>query len=257
MTTARGFSPAVCAVSKTKLIACGGVGLRQKPLKSCEMLDLSNKAAGWTLISNMTQARASTSGILLPDGNTFLMIGGSGDRNAATASCEKLDIKEGTWSSAGNLSLGPRTNHRSVLYNDNVIVLGGFDASYQFTNTCEQYNATSNMWSQFQPSFIYARLNFGVAVVLDKIYIAGGSTLDSSKSTIVEVFDGTSWADLGSTLTQARSACTAVSFQNKLVVLGGEPATIEVFDPVTSTWNTTFPPMRIEPSRTSLVAVSF
>jgi hypothetical protein len=41
----------------------------------------------------------------------------------------------------------------------------------------------------------------------------------------------------------------AVAFQNKLVVIWGMGAsTIEVFDPITSSWNTTFPPMQLNRS---------
>jgi hypothetical protein len=93
MTTTRGNSPAVCAaVNKTKLIACGG-STNGVILNSCEMLDLTNKTAGWTLISNMTLERIYTSGTLLSDDNTYLMIGGSSDFGGGSSSaCEKLDI---------------------------------------------------------------------------------------------------------------------------------------------------------------------
>ncbi len=125
--------------------------------------------------------------------------------------------------------------------------------------SCEQYNATSNTWSEF-PSMINARYDHGVAVVLGKIYVAGGGNyfLDVA-ITLVEVFNGTTWAELTSSpIAQPRFWCQAVSFQNKLVVLGGNDTTIEVFDPVRSTWNTTFPPMQLAPLfRVSLGAVSF
>ncbi len=260
MTTARADSPAVCIVNKTMLIVCGGARDR-RVLETCEMLDLTNKTAGWTLIASMDVSRRLTSGTLLPDGYTFLVISGDG-YDTAESSCEKLDIISGTWSFAGNLSLGARDSHRSILYKDNVIVLGGFIGGYNGgvpTNTCEQYDAIANTWSQFQPSFINARHDFGAAVVLDKIYIAGGLDVNEEALSSVEVFSGTSWSNLPSSLAQAQSGCSAVSFQNKLTVLGGDldTSTIEVFDPVTSTWNTTFPPMIIVPSRVSFAAVSF
>ncbi len=257
MTTPRDYSPAVCVVNETKLIACGGMDSDSQALKSCEMLDLTNKTAGWTLITDMDLERIYTSGTLLPDNNTFVMIGGYDGNGASSASCEKLDIKAGTWSSAGNLSLGPRNGHRSILYLDNVIVLGGVGNDGVPVNTCEQYDATSNTWSEFQPSFINARYDFAAAVVLDDIYIAGGVAEDTSKSTVVEVFNGTLWSELSSLIAQARYSCVAVSFRNKFLLVGGNPTTIEVFDPVSSTWNTTFPPMIIAPSRERLAAASF
>ncbi len=113
----------------------------------------------------------------------------------------------------------------------------------------------SNSWSSF-PSFSTARREFGAAVVLDKIYIAGGDSSGSALSS-VEVYSGTSWSFLPSSLAQTRRYCAAVAFQNKLVVLGGDRTAIEVFDPVTSTWNATFPAMKTSPSRTQPAAVSF
>jgi N-acetylneuraminic acid mutarotase len=170
------------------------------------------------------------------------VIGGSDTRDLS--SCEKLDIVSNTWSGAASLSQA-RYSHCSVLFNNKVVVMGGGNL-----NTCEQYDPVADTWSSF-PSLSTARGSCGAAVVLSRIYIAGGANS-------VEFYNGTSWSFLSSPLAQTRSACAAVAFQNKLVVLGGESiTTIEVFDPVTSTWNTTFPPMKIAPSRYSLAAVSF
>jgi hypothetical protein len=260
MTTERsGQSPTVCAVNKTKLIACGGgSGLGS----SCEMLDLTNQGGWWKWsIPGMITARFDVSGILLPDSKTFLVTGGRDINGNNLLSCEKLDIAANTWSSAGNL-LGFRYYHTSVLFNNSAVVMGGRDQNGAFLNTCEQFNSTSNTWSSFPSFFSTARYHFGAAVVLNKIYIAGGrngtSPDDSSRLSSVEVYSGTSWSLLPSSLAQTRYYCAAVAFQNKLVVLGGhDRTTIEVFDPVTSTWSTTFPPMKISPTRPYLAAVSF
>ena len=129
--------------------------------------------------------------------------------------------------------------------------MGGSNAT--ITNSCVQYDPASDTWSSF-PSFIDPRERFGAAVVLNKIYIAGGDygfTLNS-----VEVFDGTNWISLSSSLNLTRAFCAAVMFQNKFVVLGGDQTTIEVFDPAMSTWNRTFPAMKTS-QRKSLAAISF
>ncbi len=132
-----------------------------------------------------------------------------------------------------------------------MILFGGYNSVH--LNTCEQFDSLTNTWSSF-PSFWTARYLFGAAVVLNKIYIAGGEPSTSP----VEVYSGgSSWSPLSSSLAQARQHCAAVAFQNKLVVLGGDRTTIEVFDPATSTWSTTFPPMKISPSRYDLATVSF
>ena len=99
----------------------------------------------------MNIVRSFTSGILLPDSDTFLVTGGYDGNHLS--SCEKLDIAANTWSSAGNFSLGPREGHASVLFNNSVVVLGGSMVDGSGTNTCEQYDHVSDTWSSTFPSF--------------------------------------------------------------------------------------------------------
>ncbi len=199
----------------------------------------------------MGTARDYTSGNLLPDNKTFLVIGGKTHGGTDISSCEKLNVAANTWSSAGSLSK-VRDAHSSVLFKNNVIVLGGWTGAY--LNTCEQYDPVTNMWSSFT-SFSTPRHSSGSAVALNKIYLAGG--FNGGVLASVEVYSGTSWSFLLPSLAQARDHCSAISFQNKFVVLGGTRTTIEVFDPVTSSWNTTFPPMKISPTRYRPAIVSF
>jgi hypothetical protein len=239
MTSVRAEYPAACAVNKTKLIVCGGWN-GTSPLSSCEMLELTSQGllAGWRSIAGMSTTRTYTSGTLLTDNRTYLVMGGINVRyTSSLSSCEKLDVVTNTWSSTGDLSLGRRFLHCSVLFNSVVVVLGGIgNWNGAYRQTCEQFDSVSNKWSSF-PSFLTARGYFGAAVVLNKIYIAGG--LNPSPLSSVEVYSGTSWSFLSPSLAQPRPFCAAIAFQSKLVVC------TEVFDPITSTWNTTFPPMKI------------
>ncbi len=140
MTIGRGVYPAACAVNKTKLIACGGYN-GSVTLGSCEMLDLTSQGlvTGWKLIANMSTFRYWTSGVLLPDNKTFLVTGGY-DGGNVLSSCEKLDIATNTWSSVGNLSLGRRGYHTSVLFNNTVVVIGGYPGGSVRHKTCEQFD---------------------------------------------------------------------------------------------------------------------
>jgi hypothetical protein len=256
MTTRRGWCPAAGIVNKSVLIVCGGGYDAARILNSCERFDLTNVTAGWRLIANMSVPRAYSSGSLLHDNNTFLLCGGWNRASVSGSSCEKLDIASNSWSSVANLSLGVRALHRSILFNNKAIVIGGGNASGSYLNTCEQYDAMSNTWSIFPP-LLGARNDFGAAVVLGKIYVAGGGFNGLSLRS-VEVFDGTAWVLLPYSLPQFRSACSGVEFQNKFVVLGGDRTTVEVFDPLTSRWNSSFvPAMSIAPTRDRFVAVSF
>jgi hypothetical protein len=127
---------------------------------------------------NASSTRGYASAIVLPD-KTLLMIGGFNPRDPQgyLTSCEKLDIAANTWSSAGNLRVG-RSGPCSVLYNNVVVVIGGLyyvDRLATFPKSCEQYDPISDSWSDFPP-LVTGRDSFGAAVVLDKIYVAGGYT---------------------------------------------------------------------------------
>ena len=109
----------------------------------------------------MATARNSAGGVLLPDRNTFVVSGGYGT-GGHLSSCEKLNTSN-TWSSTANLSLGVRSTHAAVLFNDKVIVLGGY-TGIAFLNTTEQYDHEANLWTAF-PSFLTVRGGLGAAVV--------------------------------------------------------------------------------------------
>jgi hypothetical protein len=208
----------------------------------------------------MNVTRVYSSATVLPN-QALLMISGysSSVQNRFLTACEKLDLATNTWSSAANVTVG-RSDHSTVLFNNIVVMMGGYVGSSTFLKSCEQYDPISDSWSDF-PSMGAIRSEFGAAVVLGKIYIAGGVATGRAFVASAEVYDGTAWSFLSSSLAQVREGCAAVAFQNKFVILGGGGATtlaIEVFDPITSSWNTTFPPMQLSPdNRAYLGAISF
>ncbi len=96
--------------------------------------------------------------------------------------------------------------------------------------------------------------------MIDKIYIAGGETVGDVPISSVEVYNGTAWSYLGSSLSRARYACAAVSFKNNLVVIGGSNISlIEVYDPISLAWST-LPNMttrRFYPAAVAFLNVSY
>jgi len=256
MIIARAEYLAACPVNGSVIVACGGLSSGFNSwLNSCEILDLK-KQDGWKMIASMKAIRGYASGTILPDKKSFLMIGGY-DGNVIISSCEKLDILSNAWSYVANLS-DVRDLHSSVLYNNTVVAISGRATESIVHKSCEQYDPTTNTWSAF-PSVLTGRHSFGAAVVLGKIYIAGGIVEAGFSVASVEVFDGVSWMLLASSpMTRDRWQHTAVVFQNKLVVLGGsDVTTIEVFDPASNSWNASFPAMTVPAGRIRLTAVSF
>jgi hypothetical protein len=220
-------------------------------LRSCENLNLMNQSAGWKPLANMTIAHYSTSGILLPDGNSFMVAGGSG-----TKTCEILRISSNVWTSVASL-LFSRDNHCAILYDGRAVVLGGWNSALNQLKTAEQYVAQNNSWIAF-PSFSTPRERFGAAVVNGRIYIAGGFNGTSNLASVEVFVNGTTWITSPS-LALNRIQHVAVSYQDKLVVFGGDRSTaVEVYDPATSKWNTTLiPSMKFLPIRKDFASFTF
>jgi len=238
-------------VNRTRLIICGGFAGNGVYLNTCEALELLNQQAGWQAIAPMSFSRHLTSGILLPDGNSFLMAGG-----VNVLPCEILNIAANKWTTVASLPF-TREWPRIVNFNNRIVIIGGWNNIRGQLKTCEEYHVGNNSWSSF-PSLILARERFGAAVVQGRIYIAGGFNGTAIFSS-VEVFDGLSWSFLNSGLASKRIQLAAVSFQNKFVVLGGDGATaVEVYDPVTAKWSSnTIPLMKVAPFRKDHTALSF
>jgi N-acetylneuraminic acid mutarotase len=97
-----------------------------------------------------------------------------------------------------------------------------------------------------------ARLSMGTAVVDGKIYAIGGGRTETSKLSVVEVYDPVtdSWDITKTPMPTARGAFGCTVVDGKIYAIGGglfgpSPLSIvEVYDPVTDSWNdTTIAPM--------------
>jgi hypothetical protein len=128
---------------KTRIIVCGG----REPATAdeqatCEVLDLRNKASGWKALAPMYIPHRYTTGVLLPDDNTFIVTGGyvsSAPYSAYIFYCEKYNITANTWYMIANMST-IRGGHASVLYQNKVVVLGGD------CKEVEVYDETQKRW---------------------------------------------------------------------------------------------------------------
>lgn len=201
---------------------------------SVAKLDLSTMT--WSDEPPMATVRGGAAGVCLADGITFIVCGGYNNKTALS-SCELFDGK--AWAAAADM-LVARNFHAMVLYRGQPVVLGGENGIYLHLNMAEQYDYSTNTWSPF-PSFAILRSRLSAAVVLDKIYITGGSTYRTLD--YVEVFDGNAWSTMPFRLPSGpRDEHAAVCFEDKLVVLGGTRKKVDVFDPNENKWVDDFIP---------------
>ena len=126
MTAARSNHVAVL-LNNGKVLLAGGVGTGWTFLASAEIYDPASNT--FTATGAMTTARESHTVTLLKDGQVLITGGHQGRRAAITiySSCEIYDPANGTFASAGDLTV-ERHKHDAVLLADGrVLIVGGSD----------------------------------------------------------------------------------------------------------------------------------
>lgn len=137
-----------------------------------------------------------------------------------------------------------RTGHASVTYKDKIYVFGGTDGQYHYNDTwC--YDIATNTWKELSCiGYIpVPREGHAACLVDDVMYIFGGRGVDGKDLGDLASFKITNqrwymFANMGPS-PSGRSGHAMSTFQNKVVVLGGEsftgakpddPATLHVLD---------------------------
>ena len=114
--------------TKSKVIVAGGFNdeKKGKALQSVEMFDLSKQA--WTLLQPMNESRAGASAVVY--NNQMIVSGGMDNEENITNSIEALaNVDEvsrlSTWENIPAKLPCKLLRHQTVVYNDNLIVVGG------------------------------------------------------------------------------------------------------------------------------------
>ena len=155
------------------------------------------------------------------------------------------------------LMSGILNGHRS----GNVDWFDSFDlAGYAGLPTPRSQSSVASLWKEL-PSVPNPRDHANAAVIDDKVYLAGGrlSNLDldgdafDDTIAFIDVFDfiTDTWSTLSQTLEPPRAAAAVVAWRSKLLIIGGEGATVahadvDEYDPATDTW-TKLQPMQTGP----------
>ncbi|CAB3990982.1 E3 ubiquitin- ligase NRDP1 isoform X2 [Paramuricea clavata] len=163
---------------KYAYVVAGVYGKEWKPLNSAEIFDKTTNS--WIELKPMNKARADASSVVY--NGQVLVTGGTSDGNNIVSNIEQFSrnanpLVPPCWSNFSvNLPKALR-GHRSVLYNDRMLVIGGFD----------EEKKNSDIIYEIQPHFpfntkVLAKLpspipmeGCGVVLRNDKILIFGGS----------------------------------------------------------------------------------
>ncbi len=149
------------------------------------------------------------------------------------------------WSVTGNLNTARSSHTATLLANGKVLVVGGYTASSDVTDSAELYDPATGTW-RLTGNLNVARIAHHTATWLPngKILVAGGTATSSAQT--AELYDpaaGT-WSLTGN-LKAITSGFTATLLANgKVLIAGGyglnsASNTAELYDPATETWSLT------------------
>jgi len=151
------------------------------------------------------------------------------------------------WSSASVPSQS-RTGFSLATLGSYIYMVGGYDASGNYSSRVDRYSPSSNSWTEVA-SMPTPRSHLAAAVVNNKLYAVGGQSYFGFSGQIgtLEVFDPSqgvsgSWSSLASMPTP-RHSLTAQAIDNKIYAIGASgtgsiTSLVEVYDTVQNTWST-------------------
>jgi len=207
------------------------------------------RAAAWSVIASMSEARNGHTATLLADGKVLVAGGG-------TASAEMYDPSAGIWAATGKM-IQTRGGHTATLLLDGRVLVtwghsgdGGYPSSHR-DRSAELYDPATGTWTATGATSLPHYGGTATLLLDGTVLLAGGystegnSSGDENSAELYHPASG-SWSDAGGMIeTRVHHAATLLSDGNVLVVGGyglrsfDQPdrlASAELFDPGTGTW---------------------
>jgi N-acetylneuraminic acid mutarotase len=184
----------------------------------------------WRLVDNATGSpptpRDRHSSVVY---RNCLYIFGGFDGHARTNDLYQFDIETSHWTQILPSTLEstiptPRHSHSAIVYNDNMIVYGGYDGGYR--SDLHKYSFSTNTWTRLDPSGRSPRPRYRATCVVhrDQCYLHGGH--DGTRhlmDTHVYDFLKNSWRQVEAKGTPPihRDSHVSVIYADSMIVFGG------------------------------------
>ena len=269
MPTERVAGHTATLLTNGKLLIVGGV----KSDGGTAAADLFDPVtATWTSVAPMATMRSSHAATLLPDGRVLVTGGSTVSTSAAkgyvnNASAEIYDPVANTWTPTPPMSAA-RSHHTATLLPDGkVLVVGGENVLYLVEPTAEIYDPVSNTWSAPRAQPVVPRSQHTATLLPSGlVLIAGGFDIVDgllTPASTAELYDpvlhttstvSTDGNGVTTTITTVTggldfTSTTPMAFaryghsatrlaDGRVVVVGGQTTTTEIYDPVAATWTT-------------------
>jgi N-acetylneuraminic acid mutarotase len=192
---------------------------------------------GWQTLASMPAARQEIATAVL--NGLIYVIGGYDSTGQSTSSVFVYDPQSNTWSTAASLPIA--NNHgAAAVANGRLFAFGGV------SNRVFVYNPAGNSWSEVASMIFEHGDTAAVAVINNKIYVAGGTGPGATQRE-VEVYDtiaGT-WTPLAP-MNVGRNHCAGGTIGGQFYVAGGRGSggsdvALEVYDPAANSWTNRTP----------------
>ena len=186
----KGIAEAVSGMEREPKVVIAG-GFNEKGyLNSVEMFSLTNGT--WTPLKQMKECRRGASAVVYND--HIFVTGGCASFINYLKSIEKLSLNavqvdiSTPWENVLVRLPGPLSNHCSVVYNGQLIVIGGYDAhKYEYSNSIIEISLAPPHTCKLVSIMSQKRGSYGVAIFGDKILIVGGTETGSDNSAMRSV----------------------------------------------------------------------
>eukprot|EP00092_Neocalanus_flemingeri_P017964 GFUD01019440.1.p1 GENE.GFUD01019440.1~~GFUD01019440.1.p1 ORF type:complete len:353 (+),score=129.81 GFUD01019440.1:92-1150(+) len=163
----------------------GGYDAKDRAVKLVERFHVREER--WESVKELNKARGGC-GLVEYNGCLFAIGGFDGDK--ALKSVEKFDPKEGKWRKVADMnSRREDLSHACVLYNNNIVVMGGVDDNDTVLATGAMYSPDTNKWRPMQASLIREKRGVSLAVVGGVMFAAGGEDRNDQNLEMVMMFD--------------------------------------------------------------------
>lgn len=215
-----GRSEFAATVLDGKIYVAGGFGAES----SFDRYDPGTDS--WESLADLPEARNHLSLAAL-DGGIYIAGGHNHGSNAATETFWRFDVAAGAWETLEPLPQGPRGALGAVALDGAIYTVGGSsgDLGGPATADVARYDVATSTW-EIVASMPTAREHLAVGVAGGRIVAAGGrsgSNEDLSLLSASEVYDpaSDSWT-IGAALPVPRAGFGVASYENAVIVVGGE-----------------------------------
>ena len=173
------------AVLGEYIYCVGGYDGKDRAVKVVERFHVRGEQ--WEVVRGLNKARGGC-GLVEYNGCLYAIGGYDGDK--ALKSVEKFDPKDGKWRMVAEMpSRREDLSHACVVYNNNIVVMGGVDDNGTVLATGAMYSPDTDKWRPMQAALLREKRGLSLSVVGGVMFAVGGEDRNDQNLEMVMMFD--------------------------------------------------------------------